>query len=150
MTLRDEAEALAILLECGFTKVKEAVDWADAHIMRFEHPPYPLIEISMSMVTSGANVVYLLRSLPDEANIPEVSRYAITLIASAFESGNATLKKVTSALYQMFLDGYVPDNKAITQMSRLDDAFDLASDGTSGTVEEVDREVRQFLGQYVR
>ncbi len=149
MTLRDEAEELAIALESGFAKVKDAVDWADAHILRLEQPPYPLIEISTSIATPAAEVVHLLRTLSGEVNTPEVSRRVIARMESAFARGDAGLEKVTRALYQMQLDGCVPDQEAISDMARLDDAFRLAYQGVWGTVEEVDRELRRFFSRYV-
>ena len=147
-TLRDEAEALAVLLEYGFAHVKDAIGWADAHIAELDEPPYPLIEISMAPITPGADVIYLLRTLPGRVDVAEMSRCAITLIAASFEQGDASLDHVTDALCRMSLAGYVPDESAGMEMLILDHMFDDAANGSYGTVDEVEYAVRQFLSQY--
>ena len=149
MGLRDEAEELAMAIELGFALVDEAVDWADRHIVAVDQPPYELIEVSSAGRSHPLDVAHLLRAIPGTVDIFATCRRVFARMLSALNDGRVTPEAVARALDFMQLDGRMPDADAQSEMSRLNDAFDLAHEGTYGTSEEVSRELREFLEHYI-
>lgn len=149
MNLRNEAEVLAIAIELGVVQVAEAVDWADQYIVALDQPPYELIELSSAGASHPLDVAHLLRTVPGAADVPAVCRRVFARMLSALNEGRMSPESVARALDFMQLEGRAPDPDAQSEMSRLNDAFELAHEGTYGTPEQVGRELREFLERYI-
>lgn len=148
MSLRDEAEALAIALEIGFASIEDVIDWADAKIVALDQPPYELIEVSCAGRQAVPDVAHALRAIAGTPDVAAASKIVIARMAAALDRGSTTAEKVARALYRMSLNGHVPEASAEGAMVGLDDAFDLAHGGTYGSIEDAESDVRSFLSRY--
>lgn len=149
MSLRDEAEELAIALELGFASVEEAVEWAGANIDALEKPPYELMEVSCAGRSPPAEIAHLLRTIPGAPDVASASRRVIARMAAALDRGSAQPEHVAGALYSMYLNGGIPEPEAESEMIRLDDAFALAHQGVYGSRKDAETDLRELLGRYL-
>ncbi len=147
-SLREDAEELAIGLEQGFANIDEVVEWADAHICAMDAPPYELIEVSMyGRQPRPTEVAHLLRAIPGDADVGLAARRVVRRMATALENGRASPDAIAAALYQMYLNGHVPDRSAEGPMACLDDYFSLARQGVYA-LEDILADLRAFLKAY--
>jgi hypothetical protein len=148
VSLRNDAEELAMAIELGFATVDDAVSWADGKIAALDRPPFELIEVAMSRRLPAAEVAHRLRAIPGTADIPFAARRVISRMGLALQSGAATPERIASALYGMYLAGQIPEPDAEWPMASLDDVFALAGQGIHFSGEKADRELREFLRRY--
>lgn len=147
-TAKNQAEALRICLNAGFVTPEEVVAWADNVIQLGEVPSLELIELSLGLGRPLDSTLDTLAAMPGVACKAEVARAVLCKMAQVFERNPATGPGIARVLYQMYLDGTVTSVEAAAQMSRLDDAFDLAEAGHWGTTDEVTAELGEFLSEW--
>ena len=150
LTQRDEAEALAIALEAGVIEVSAAIRWADQVIEACSDPTSEVVAVSLATKAPAAEMAHLLRNTPGELSQPRAARRALLFMMMALESGRVSSKYIARSLYGMWLRGGAPCEDAEGAMSRLDDAFYLATEGMIGTVAEAEVELRDFLREYAQ
>jgi hypothetical protein len=143
-SLDREAASLRVLCLLGTARLPEAIAWADEWVLRLDHPPYDLIEISISRDVKTA--IHHLEQLSLSIGDFEAIRLALPRLI------HHCLTEVESRELARFLYGLavkhryqVPDEFKFTLW--YDEEFDLAEQGTYGILQDVNR---RFLAELQR
>ena len=145
---KQNAEALRVGLLAGYISPAEVVAWADGVIAAGDVPGPELIEVSLGGGLPVDELARTLNAIRGEVSPIQLARTILCQMAAAFRRDPTTGRAIARLLYQMYLDDLVPSSEARVQMSRLDDAFNLAESGASGTIQEVQTELAEFLSQW--
>lgn len=118
-----DARDLAMGLALGVIHGAEAVDWADSWIMRLDHPPYWLIEISTA---SRATPYDLLKLLPVDSRDQEpTDQEFLGAMAVRFLDQGDALSKVLRLMYDRFcLCEWTEMTEIREQIYLIDDEWD--------------------------
>lgn len=143
--LKEQAVALQVGLLGGYVQPTEVVTWADQVIAAGDVPGPDLIEISLGAGLPVEELAQALKAIPGEVGPTRLAQTILRHMAAALRRDPTTSRSIARCLYQMWLDDLTPSPEAKDQMSRLDDAFDLAESGTWGTLTEVRAELAEFL-----
>jgi hypothetical protein len=146
--IKEEAEALRIGILAGYVTPGDAIAWADEVIAASGVPGPEIIEVSLGYNKSPNELVLALAGIPGVRTPHAIARVTLRQMAEVVRKGDLeTARKVARALYQMELDGLVSSENARAQMSRFDDAFELAETGTWGRPQDVLTELIVFLSE---
>lgn len=143
------AMALARALEQGVVAPDAVVSWADSVILRSESPSPALCDLS-----TASDPNQLLLSLnefiaqADGAYSRETWRAVLGHFHAWYIENPKSGRRITRALYNIARDGLAPDAEAEREMLSLDDLYDLAAQGTFGTVEQVEANLRELLERF--
>ena len=148
--LKEQAEALQIGLLAGYVQPAEVVAWADQTIEAGDVPGPELIQVSLGRGLSIDGLARALGAIPGEVCRTRLAQTVLRNMSAALQRDSTTGRGIARWLYKMWLDDLVPSPEARAQMSRLDDAFDLAESGAWGTVPEVQAEIAEFLSAWAK
>ena len=146
--IKERAEVLRVFALAGFVSADEIVAWADEVIMASDSPGREIIEVSLGGSKSTAELVQALAAIPGASWKNSIARAILRQMAAVVYRDYETARRIASMLYQMEIDGIVPNEHARAQMSRLDDAFALAESGAWARPEDVLNELVEFLSEW--
>jgi hypothetical protein len=122
--------------------------WAERWIAELETPPIELIDLATIREIHPIDIFNLLKSVG--GNVPPLRYMALSLglCGELLERNKLTLREVLSWLWKLHDDSGVTEDER-NMIYYLDDAYDLAMQGYGGSLEETERELRDFVRPYV-
>lgn len=144
---RTIAEAYQRALECGLPVIPEVSAWVDRVITEEPRPSFAMIEASSA---SGDPSAFLtaLRGVPGVADPHGRRRLLFAIMFRTLERDPNTIHAIVRGLFSMAVDGDIPDSDAARCMWYFDDALGLAEEGVHGRVEDVRRDLVEFLREF--
>lgn len=127
--LKEDAEAFRLGLLAGTVTVPEVVSWADDAIAAAETPDATIIEIALAGRRSPADVVALLREVPGDADHARTVRRVFRGMLDALKGDPHRGAEIARGLYQLALNGELPEREFGWRAYDLEEAFHLAQTG---------------------
>jgi len=147
----DRISLEASVLRCGYDAGvfdKEAIErWAELQISRLDDPLSELIELATIRRAHPVDVIKLLRSLAAGIPSSQSVETQIGFVGLAFEAGRLSLVGAKRGLWSLLhVEGITHEQEAAIYC--IDDGYDLALCGSYGTMEDVERQLREFTKPY--
>ena len=134
-------------LENGFLTESEVIYWADAIIIKDEHPDIFFIELSLLESKSMGDIVrYFNEYLQSEVPTYE-SKLLLGLIYKEYSSGNWNIGHTITKLFHLKNESLCTPNE-IENIYRLDNNYDGVGYNVSCTLEDVKKDLENFLNVY--
>ena len=146
--IKHQAEAFRVGLLAGYVEPAEVITWADQVIAAGDVPRPGIIEVSLAGSKPVAELAHALGEIEGATNSSRLAWLIFRQMAAAVRHNPAVAPQVARTLHQMYLGNLVPSAEARVQMSRLDDAFELAASGAWGTPNEAQAELVAFLSEW--
>ncbi len=134
------------MLIAGVVQTADVVQWADDWIERLETPPDALLEVSLNGKRLN-DLIHSLGVVADPQFSPESVELLCRLLHKHLVQKPDELHRVVHLLYRATVQGVLPDTFA-HEVYRLDDFFDLAVQGSYGTVDDLYSETVEILERY--
>ena len=134
-------------LRLGLCEVRDVVQWADHQLARFENPPYELIELSL-LDSSVHDAAIKLRELSESISVAETLPMLLSAANKRLQRDTEFGPRLAEALYQIYIQNSAILPEAFSMCGYFDDAYSLASSGTSGTLGGVYRELLEFTAGF--
>lgn len=148
-SLKAEAEGLRLGLIAGLVDVDAVVAWADRLILADQADGAPvLFDLSLSGGRKIADVISLLGEVPGAADPAAIGRRMAADLAAGLADGSLGIVKTARAMYHITCEGFAPDAEFESEAYWADDGVDLALEGVYCTLEEVGRQMTEFLARY--
>lgn len=147
-SISTEANVLRCGFEVGYFDKPDIARWADRWILTLEEPCDELFDLSLNRRLDPIDIESLFRKLSSpEPDLPVQTRFGF--IGLLYD------EKKTSAQYvarQLFLSVHQPGitREEASRIYYLDDGCDLAYSGQYGTVDQINRELGEFLSPYAK
>ena len=132
----------------GLISLTEVVSWADKSIGQLSKPGIVLIEISMASNLHINDVINLLRDIPGKVDLQQVYQGIFSKMKAKMVEEPESEKRIVQALFEMAMEGEVPDKEAESEMFWFYDALDLAEAEYTGDIGDVRRKLYAFLDNY--
>jgi hypothetical protein len=142
---KDEAEELRRAIVAGVATVAEAAAWADRVIAGEAHPHPAVIAVGLAAARPPAEMVSLLGGVPGEADPTWVMRRLLGRMLRALDAAPARGAGLAREIDRMARDGDLPEEPFGSEAFLLDDAFELARAGISGSEAEALGRLRRYL-----
>jgi hypothetical protein len=141
-----EADVLWCGYDVGYFDKSDIARWADRQIAAVENPCTELLDLSMIRHTHPLDVMKLLRSLAS-ADARATIQTRIGFIGLLYDKRRLTSQLAIRALFALAHEpGVTADEKS--QIYYLDDGYDLAIAGTYGTMNDIQRQLKDFASPY--
>jgi hypothetical protein len=101
VSLRTEAESVAIALEIRILSVDDAVNWAICQLDELDMPPVAICDAAMAGSKYPQDVVMTLREVPGDFDRSQAVRLVLRYALDALEQGKRNPIQVTYALYDL-------------------------------------------------
>ncbi len=98
VNISEEAETFRLLLLMGIVSKPQIIAWADDLIMRLEHPPEWLLDISLAANDSEGAIEFKLRDVPFDGDRMTAAYSALDRFAQTFQLGNLPAPAAASML----------------------------------------------------
>lgn len=141
-----EADVLRCGYNVGFFDKSDVEAWADRQIEASTYPCTELLDLSMTRQTHPLDVMNLLRSFgpPDPATTIQTQIGFIGLLLAKNKiSTELAIRGLWSLVHE---PGTTHEQQS--QIYCLDDGYDLAVAGTYGTMDDIERELHDFVSPY--
>ena len=138
--LEREAACLREALQLGLLGVRDVVAWSDSVIAETDTPSNALIELSSMWKADRPDAVAVLDSLCKDVPASEVWPAVLRLAYQRLLSEPGYSRQFARAMYFFAVDHGYP-----SAAWWFDDAFDLAEQGIDGSVEDVQRQLLEFV-----
>ncbi|MED1863823.1 hypothetical protein P4V41_10200 [Fictibacillus nanhaiensis] len=147
MEIKVQAEIYRLGLCIGFFQVKNVIEWADQLIEKLDQPPYEILEISLSSNSTIASVCSKLTDVKGEC---DEARPIQGFLSILYDELSQTRDVTEICTYMYRLVGHIPESCDDIERSiiNLTDAWAMAVDGYYGDVEELRREIYDFLEEF--
>jgi hypothetical protein len=142
-----EAGYLAIATQQGLVPPSVGVDRACELVIANTAPDALVLELAGLVRPHPLDVVGILRRIAVGADTALVFQRVAALLKRLLVDDPGTLSRITFMLEQLALQGCIPD-AAASECLGFDDARLLAEAGTYGTIEEVRRDLSEFLTRH--
>jgi hypothetical protein len=144
--LKTAAEIARRRLVHRLWQLGDAQAWADQLIMRMDKPHDWLIDVSTATTTADArDALVRAEGTPDTNQVWAALMGDWLRLLDAQPERDSEIAKV---LFELAMDGDVPEQGTSAAMYSFWDAIDLAKDGTFGTLEEERAKLRDFLHRW--
>lgn len=147
MDLKVLSEVFRLGLSVGYYSVQDTIKWADNLIENLEHPPYEIIEVSLSTIKKPVDICSIL--INKEGNINEEIPIKVMLgLIQKYLTETEDYENVWHWLYR--LNGNIPSSCdwILNEIIYLSDALYLAEQDIYGNISEVNKELLTFLSQF--
>lgn len=131
MSMRDQAELLALELDWGIVSPSIVIAWADAIIEQETHPHWSVCEVSTMSRANVRDLSAALRQVPGEPGDGIVKAYFLLALADHALANVYDLERIVSVRYVMNLDELVEH-----ALSDADAALELRECGVSNDSRE--------------
>jgi hypothetical protein len=146
-TVKEVAEVYRLGVLTGFFDVADVVVWADFMIESEDHPDYGIIEASLSGSKRPEDISVHLKAVKGNIDFTVPPKILMGLMSKQLDRSPDQALKFAQILYSLAAGSELPQEEAEVA-DRFDDAIYLAKSGTYGSVEEVGRELAEFLKRY--
>jgi hypothetical protein len=136
LSLRTEAESIAIALGIGLFDVADAVQWADQVIERSDVPDGAICDVALAASKFPQDVARILRSLPGDCDRPQAVRLVLRYAIEAMEQAKRDPRDVARGLFDLAYRGDLPESELKYHAWGYWDAIDFARDGYVDQTEE--------------
>jgi hypothetical protein len=141
-----EADVLRCGYDVGYFNKSDIERWADRLIAATEAPCYELLDLSILRNAHPLDVMKLLRSL-GAADPAATLETQVGFIALLYTTQQITTQLAIRGLFALVHEpGTTADQES--HIYYLDDGYDLAVAGTYGTMDDIERELNDFLSPY--
>ncbi len=150
MDIKVTAEVYRLGILIGFYTVQDIIKWADNVIERLDHPPYEVIEVSLSSQKKTIDVCSKLKLFNEGLNNDDLpSKILLGLLNDYFLSTN-NASDVFSMLTRLIdhLQLEESNERIEREMVYLSDAFYLADQHIYGDLKEVENNLKNFLSKF--
>jgi len=141
-----EADVLLCGYDVGFFDKTDIERWADHQIAIIDEPSTELLDLSMIRNTHPLDVMNTLRKLGSADPLTSVQT-RIGFIGLLFDKNRIDTRLAIRGLWSLILESGITDAQK-SQIYYLDDGYDLAVAGTYGSLDDVERELRDFVTPY--
>lgn len=144
--LSAEADVLRCGYDVGFFDKSDIETWADRQIEASTYPCTELLDLSMIRQTHPLDVMNLLRSFgpPDPATTIQTQIGLIGLLLAKNEiSTQLAIRGLWALVHET---GTTQEQQS--RIYVLDDGYDLAVAGAYGTMDDIERELHDFVSPY--
>ena len=141
-----EADILRCGYDLGFFDKPDIERWAERQIEAIEEPPLALIDLAMIRSASPVDVVNLLRQLGSTDPAASLATQ-LAFIGMLYQSQRLPIQHAIAGLYSLARERGLTDEQRLA-IYYLDDGYDLAVAGTYGAVQDIDRDLREFVLPY--
>lgn len=150
LSLKDEAEIYRIGLITGLFVKNDVVSWADKIISIQENVEYEIIEVSLLGSSSKINIASKLFQIKGILNSQHVINVFLGLCSNSYNSNKFTDEDMCIFLYHLISNKIdIPISSDIEQkINYLSDGYYLASEGIYGDLDDIRRDLKEFLDQY--
>jgi len=143
-----EANILRCGYDVGYFDKSDIARWADRQIAAIDDPCTELLDLSMNRNTHPFDVMQLLRSL-GAADPAATIQAQIGFIGLLYDKQELTTQRAIRGLFALVHEsGITEDEKS--QIDYLDDGYDLAAAGSYGTIDEIERDLKDFVSPYAQ
>ncbi|MCL1696992.1 MULTISPECIES: hypothetical protein [unclassified Lysinibacillus] len=150
MDIKVTAEVYRLGILIGFYTVQDIIKWADNVIERLDHPPYEVIEVSLSSQKKPIDVCSKLKLFNEGLNNDDLpSKILLGLLNDYFLSTN-NASDVFSMLTRLIDHLQLEESNEWIEreMVYLSDAFYLADQHIYGDLKEVENNLKNFLSKF--
>lgn len=147
--MKDQSAQLQAFKYClitGFLKLEDLKKWADNLIARGDDS-YFLIDLSMVKDVNQATSI-----LNENVKVENYQQFFIEYLKvmnTYYKANTAKFEAIVRALFRAAVDYYDKvDIDILGEIYRLDDGIDLARQGIIGKLDEVEKDLKTFLGKY--
>jgi hypothetical protein len=142
--------ALAVGFELGLYSRDDVAEWVPEAVDRVDVLPDPLLELTTLKGKQDVDIVTLLYQLGPARRPAERARDRFAVLHELLTTNRINLGDAARQMYRIALEDLSPDDEGGEYFAclSLDDQYDLARDGTYGTLDDVRRGVVDFLQRY--
>lgn len=150
LSLKNEAEIFRIGLIMGYFTKNDVIDWADKIIETQDEVEYEIIEVSLLVNSSKANIASKLKEVKGIIDGSLVINILLGLCSSSYNSKKFSIGEICGFLYSLVSNTTcIPIDSEIERIIHfLSDGYYLATEGIYGELTDVTRELKSFLDQY--
>jgi hypothetical protein len=144
---KHEAERLRIGVAGGWVPIAAAVAWADRIILEDPSPDAAIIDVALAGKQSRSEVAALLALIEGETDAIAARKQALADLLGWI--GQDVEKGASAAhyLHELACSGLIPEEYFGWEPYALEDSYDLAREGISGTVKDALEQVRGYLAR---
>jgi len=137
-------------LGCGLLSVKDIIHWSDKVIQILDNPPYDFIELSMMSSAKIDDVEVKLYEFYRESEIDNqlVVNMLLPVIFQKLSTNELDIQKAVKSTIRLLIQTNFYSNQEYYELSRMDDAYDLAVDNVYGNLKQVTLEYEQAISKY--
>jgi len=143
--LKSRAEAFRKELLLGLTSTKDVIAWADAVIAEQDKPHISVIELSMAGGHGPCEVADLLKAIPGEGSEAAVRKLVFCRLRDVLRDRPEELHRYGSIFLSLASERFAPSEDAIAEMYMLEDRLELVRGGIFGDLDEIRRDMLEFL-----
>ena len=146
--LRTEAHALRYGYAVNVFSINQIEKWAERWIATLETPSIELIELATIRCAYPIDVLNMLQTVSDEMSDTDCIEVSLGISGALFQQEKLTLREAIDTVWSLHSE------PGITQYQEgmiyyLDDAYDLAIQGSYGSLEQTEADFREFVRPYV-
>lgn len=148
--LKDEAEIFRIGLIIGYFTKDDVIKWADRLIETNGNVEYEIIEISLLSNSSKADIASKLREVKGILNEQLIINVLLGLLSYGYNSNKFSEDEICTFLYHLVsnkIDISI-SNDIEQNIHHLSDGYYLATEDIYGDLEEICKELKEFLDLY--
>ncbi len=146
-SMRTQAQLLRCGYALGYYSKSQIESWAERWIADVDHPSLELIELATIRNVDEVEVLKLLESIGGEAEPFQFISMALGFWGQMYLDEKATLQNAIGGIWNLLPEpGITEEQRAIIYY--LDDAYDLAINGSWGSINETAASLREFLTPY--
>ena len=141
---REQAGAFALAIEHGLLDVRGVMDWACDVVAVEASPSEDVLELAGAIRPSPVDVARMLRAIAGSPDRNAVFRKFLAIVRDAVRARANLWPLVAGMLERLAIRGQVP-GPLEGQCYNFDDQRFLAEDGSYGTLDAVEADLRAFL-----
>lgn len=149
-SLKDEAEIYRIGLTIGYFTKSDIVLWADKMIENKENIEYEIIEVSLLANSNKADIASKLNEVRGVSDQQLIINVLLGLCSRSYNKGRFSADEICTFLYRLVstkTDIFIScDIKQ--KIHYLSDGYYLATEGIYEDLNNICRELKEFLDQY--
>ena len=143
-----EADILRCGYNVGFFEKSDIANWADRQIEAIDDPCNALLDLSMIQRTHPLYVMNLLRSLGSTDSSATIETQ-IGFIGLLLTQRRITMQVAIRGLWTLVHEPNINEEQR-SHIYFLEDGYDLAAAGTYGTIDDIERELYNFVFPYAQ
>jgi hypothetical protein len=148
VALPDSPVALAVGFEMRLYSRSDISTWVDERVARVDDVAGPLLDLTTLRDKDDGAIATLLFAMTGPVDEAEVGRIGLAVLHQMLITKQMDLRLAIGALRHLRFRFFSDEHKEYTECLVLDDEYDLAADGTYGTLVNVERDLLAFLESY--
>ena len=148
MAIPNNPIALAVGFEMKLYSRADVSTWVDNQVARVDVVVGPLLELTTLRDKDDGDIANLLCAMTGRAGEAEVGQLGLGIVHHLFVTKRVSLLAAVDRIRWLRMKHFSNDDAEYTECLVLDDAYDLAADGSYGTFADVERDMLAFLEPY--